>query len=953
MADPYINTPGNVLTSELSQVENDLKVYTNVRDSLDSNDIQNIELLNNTISNLEAKRSQIKTAISKKEESCVINNQDIGWMRENIDSCKTFISSEQYAYWKDVVSTEMTGVDPCGTTTLASINKSLKKLFTFLKAIKKYYNTYVQSVLNTISSVTETISNVSRLIVGVLRILIQRVRNWVIQKIKNLLNDAFTSLFPNLAKKIKDAVVKLIIDSIFCKFGEIIRGLGQLVNDFLYSLIGNMINAPFCAAEQFTNALINNLANRIDKALKPLLDQINGIIGGIGQVAGSVFEAIDFILGFESFLCSSGPECPELKTFRTSWWGGPPQEAADEFENFLGGLNLSSGETDDLLNQFDRWVGNFEIFKGSGNEIDSSTSTFISQLNCDTGAFACGPPQVQIFGGGGIGAVGKAIVNKSGEIVGVDLINRGQGYISPPYISFVDNCGNGNYASGYAVIDDTNEEIPIDSITFDKIGDSTKPDLENNPQGYVGRNLDGKCEYGARVYHEFDNNLNITTSSELSSNIDVAFEGREAPDRLITDLSSDEKHYSIKFIVPYDSDDYEIKFTKVAQIAAHGGGGGEFKVAGIKNKTKNGFDVWFGRTAYVLRSQNTQQTEERTVTSTVSREVTVNSNVSARFERNGTDLYLVTSGDGNAKISFNVVIDDNPKTNGVAANEIIIFSDNGSLTFNRTKEKQRINKSGQFTAGRKYKINVIGGANRTPNVSNSKIGLLDFDGLDENIQLTIDSISNNTRTETVSSTTSATVDVAPERPDRFEPKIALNYAPEGQLYNTYVRFFEFTTIGERKNCTPGNQLKEIIITNPGNGYLPSPDGKNEFGESIGDLPAEDELQFSDDTREYVGCLSDIQIISTGIGYTENDTITIEPNIPDLEVRVRLTDLGQIVQMEILNTSCGLDTIPEITINSSTGGGAIFRPVIQFTPKNSFRGVVKESEIVRVIDCVIK
>ena len=74
-----------------------------------------------------------------------------------------------------------------------------------------------------------------------------------------------------------------------------------------------MINAPFCAARQFTNSLLNNVGNRLDKALKPIFDQINSVVGGIGKIAGSVFEAIDFILGFESFLCTSGPECPENK----------------------------------------------------------------------------------------------------------------------------------------------------------------------------------------------------------------------------------------------------------------------------------------------------------------------------------------------------------------------------------------------------------------------------------------------------------------------------------------------------------------------------------------------------------------------------------------------------------------------------------------------------------------
>jgi hypothetical protein len=59
-------------------------------------------------------------------------------------------------------------------------------------------------------------------------------------------------------------------------------------------------------------------------------------------------------------------------------------------------------------------------------------------------------------------------------------------------------------------------------------------------------------------------------------------------------------------------------------------------------------------------------------------------------------------------------------------------------------------------------------------------------------------------------------------------------------------------------------------------------------------------------------------------------------------------------MDILNTSCGLNQIPEITINTKTGGGASFRPIIQFTPKDQFTSApVRDSDIVRVIDCVLK
>lgn len=621
---PYIDNTGGEILGDLSQVNEDIPKYEAILNDLNAKgNTEGATQIQGIIDELKVKKSQLEEAKEKFPATCTRSNQDIGWMRENIEPCKTYLNSEQYAYWQERVKSKLNGPDPCGTSVTAQINKALKYLFETLKGVKKYYNKFVKPTLNAISGLSETISNATSLISGALRILIQRVRNWLIQKIKNLLGDALNNLFPNLAKTVKDAVVKLTNDAIFCKFGEIIKGLGKMVSDFVMSLIGKLINAPFCAAQQFTNALINNLANRIDAALKPILDQVNSILGGVGKVAGSIFEAIDFILGFESFLCSEGPECPEIKNFQTAWWGGKTEEAADRFKTFLGGLNLSSGESSDLLNQFDRWLGDQKIFKASGNKIDPDTEILGNTLDqeCAAGAYRCGVPQIQIFGGGGAGAVGDAIVNNIGQVVGVNLRYGGSGYTSTPYVSVIDNCGNGNNASAYAVLED-------------------EPDCN---------------------------------------------------------------------------------------------------------------------------------------------------------------------------------------------------------------------------------------------------------------------------------------------PDR-DP----------------------VTLSPRNICK--KKVKEIVIVNPGNGYLPAPDGRDEFGNIVEENPGR---ETADDTKEYVGCLEEIEVISTGIGYTEQDSVTIEPNIPNLEVKVRLTEIGQIVQMDIVKVPCGLTQVPDITINSKTGGGAQFRPIIRFTPKPQFKGVVREEDVIKVVDCVLR
>jgi Cys-rich repeat protein len=107
-----------------------------------------------------------------------------------------------------------------------------------------------------------------------------------------------------------------------------------------------------------------------------------------------------------------------------------------------------------------------------------------------------------------------------------------------------------------------------------------------------------------------------------------------------------------------------------------------------------------------------------------------------------------------------------------------------------------------------------------------------------------------------------------------------------------------------------------------------------------------------DEQDYVGCLTKIDVISTGIGYSPEDSITIEPNIPGLDVKVQMTEMGQIVAMTVVNGYCGLTGIPTIIINSKNGSGAEFRARVEFTRGSEFKGDL-QGEVIKVIDCVYK
>ena len=368
--------------------------------------------------------------------------------------------------------------DPCGTTTVNKIHIALSNFFTALKGIKQYANVYITPAINAVSNITSIISQTANIIGSVLKSLMNRLRDFLIDKIRKGIESLIEMLLPTVARNIKNTVIQTIVDNLFCAFKNIIGGLADLALDFLNELVGKVVNAPFCAAQQFTNALINNVAAVVDSAVGPLLDQINNILGGVTKIVGSVFQALDYILGFEAFLCAK-PNCPEIKEFKASAWGGPNQAEIDAFNDFLAPAADASAEG--IIGSVDDYISNIEIF---GDKLGNSPQY---QLPCDTSAFKCGAPKITFFGGGGAGAVGEAIVDNVGRTIGVDLVFGGSNYSRPPFVSFEDSCEN-TFTSGYAIIDNDKNSPKFGQVTDVVItsGGTSPPSDGRNEFGGIG-----------------------------------------------------------------------------------------------------------------------------------------------------------------------------------------------------------------------------------------------------------------------------------------------------------------------------------------------------------------------------------------------------------------------------------------------------------------------------------
>jgi len=343
------------------------------------------------------------------------------------------------------------GSTDCKSGTIGAINTNVSKLFIFLKRVKKYGDTakeYIDVATGKVRNLQRMVSKITRAIAGVLKTITQRIRNWILNKLRKMIDAAINTFFPRLLQTIKDSFIGVILDQIFCIFGKISKALTGLVGDFLYSLIGQVINAPLCAIERWTNALINNLVNKIDNMLAPVFGKITDMLGGGLKIIGSVMGVIDKILGFEGFLCGN-PKCAEVETFKNSLWGGPDPKHLQDFKEFSFIKPQFVGEVEETVdNQVTKFLGRIGI--GGSDAVNPAESPG----DCYAGSFECGLPQVVLFGGGGTGAVVNAVVNEIGEVIGSNLINGGSGYTSPPFVSIVDPAGCGENSSAYAEIED-------------------------------------------------------------------------------------------------------------------------------------------------------------------------------------------------------------------------------------------------------------------------------------------------------------------------------------------------------------------------------------------------------------------------------------------------------------------------------------------------------------------
>ena len=373
----------------------------------------------------------------------------------------------------------------CEPAPMGPIQTKVKNVIADIEEVKKSVTDWETTVSTSIDNVEREIAklknNAIKDISGDVKTFTRNVQENALKKVNDALSETYGNLYPSQLMKVKEKA-EAANDELACAFKNIMKNLTGMVGSFLNQILDRFINTPMCAIENFVGSLLGKISGLIDGALDVALGPVRGLLAGMGAATSALDEVMGFATNALSFLsCDEDPNCPNVEAWNPT--DGPQIKAT---------LNLNSifNKAKDAATSI---KGAFTDLKDVGQNIsDLAKNADFSDIfedTCNVGPLFCGPPTVEIVGGGGSGATGNVIIGTLGSLLGVDIITPGGGYIGPPQLKFNDSCGNGTGASGTAVIEDGK----VVKVVMDDTGTGYL-DAPDGSQGGDGRTWADKDE---------------------------------------------------------------------------------------------------------------------------------------------------------------------------------------------------------------------------------------------------------------------------------------------------------------------------------------------------------------------------------------------------------------------------------------------------------------------------
>jgi hypothetical protein len=293
-----------------------------------------------------------------------------------------------------------------------------------LNKLSNIINLAKQGLTDLTSNLQSIIQSITSQITGLANGLIDRMRGYIVNKINDGIKDVMNMLPPFLRPDF-NLKTQGALAGLACAFNNVKNAILDVVKNLIKQFIDNYVNAPLCAATSFLGSLLGNVIGQVNSGINTAVGIINSILNIGSGFANKALDIIDIALDLlKLFECDKdSPECPG--TVKWSFWRGPNEIAVSVSE---GASRLVSN----ILTEVET------ALPGSAKGASSNP--------CNSRQVPCGPPKVQITGGGGSGSLANPVVSVTGKILGLDFSTFGSGFTSSPQINLVDSCGTGGGA---------------------------------------------------------------------------------------------------------------------------------------------------------------------------------------------------------------------------------------------------------------------------------------------------------------------------------------------------------------------------------------------------------------------------------------------------------------------------------------------------------------------------
>ena len=345
-------------------------------------------------------------------------------------------------------SVTITRENGCNDNLIGKISSALNDFIGFIAVIQEFQGSYIDPIANTFVDITQSIKGFATRIIGIIKFVVNNMRSAIINLVTSLFRDFIAKILPLPQHAPVAEATKNIINIIFCLFENLLPKLLQFIENLLTNMVGRVINAPLCAAEEFTAGILGKMMEFLEDLLEPVMSGLDWLLGGLSQISSVLSQVSSVAQQILNFI-----GCDQLKCKPASTWKpltGPLRDYKDSWGRTLAKLDQLKGVNESIdaamgVTSLFGYTGNSPFKNCSKEAINPSRQSSITPLPPGIKAAVCIPPEIQIYGDG-VQAAAVPIVGNDGSILTVEVLNAGKGYKKAPKAVVIDNTNHGSGA---------------------------------------------------------------------------------------------------------------------------------------------------------------------------------------------------------------------------------------------------------------------------------------------------------------------------------------------------------------------------------------------------------------------------------------------------------------------------------------------------------------------------